>query len=107
MTKEEAQKAVDEAVASCIRDGILVDFLTKHRAEVVDVCLTEFDEKAYAETLLEDGRKMGLEEGIKEGVRKLIEQMLRDGKSPDEIHDFCHISMELIESVREEMLSQK
>ncbi len=63
MTKEEAQKAVDEAVASCIRDGILVDFLTKHRAEVVDVCLTEFDEKAYAETLLEDGRKIGLEEG--------------------------------------------
>ena len=27
------------------------------------MCLTEFDEKAYAETLLEDGRKIGLEEG--------------------------------------------
>jgi len=73
---------------------------------VVDVCLTEFDEKAYAETLLEDGRKIGLEEGIKEGAQKrdrqLAAQMLRDGKTPAEIHDFCHISLELIESVQKE-----
>ena len=70
------------------------------------MCLTEFDEKAYAETLLEDGRKIGLEEGIKEGAQKrdrqLAEQMLRDGKTPTEIHDFCHISLELIESVQKE-----
>ena len=42
-------KAVDAAVISCIKDGILAEFLTKHRAEVLDVCITEFDEKTFVD----------------------------------------------------------
>ena len=42
-------QAVDEAVKKCIENGILAEFLTKHRAEVKDVCMTEFDEKGTAE----------------------------------------------------------
>ena len=63
MTKEDARRAVDEAIRSCIRDGILVAFLTKHRSEAIDVFLTEFDEKVYAESMFEDGRRAGIEEG--------------------------------------------
>ena len=44
---ELAKDAVDAAVQSCIKDGILQDFLVKHRAEVVDVCLTEFNEERF------------------------------------------------------------
>ena len=33
--------AVNAAVDSCIRDGILSDFLIRHKAEVMDVILTE------------------------------------------------------------------
>ena len=40
VTKDVA-KAVDDAVVSCINDGILKDFLIAHRAEVIDMCLTE------------------------------------------------------------------
>ena len=40
--------AVDAAVDSCIKDGIMAEFLRKHKAEVVSVCLTEFDEKVFA-----------------------------------------------------------
>ena len=60
---------------------------------MVDVCLTEFDEKAYAETLLEDGRKIGLEEGIQEGReegRKAILETLRalrSGKSEESLRE--------------------
>ena len=39
VTKDVA-KAVDDAVVSCINDGILKDFLIAHRAEVIDMCLT-------------------------------------------------------------------
>ena len=49
------------------------------------MCLTEFDEKAYAETLLEDGRKIGLEEGREEGRAAILDALraLSSGKSEE------------------------
>lgn len=92
MTQEDAKKAVDEAVKSCIADGILAEFLTKHRAEVVDVCLTEFDEAKYADTLRNEGRS------------NMIADMLRDGKTPEEISSFCKIPLEEVKKVQEGLL---
>ncbi|SEA95711.1 hypothetical protein SAMN05216349_1662 [Oribacterium sp. KHPX15] len=46
-------KAVDAAVVSCINDGILTEFLSIHRSEVLDVCITEFDEKTFIEGIKE------------------------------------------------------
>ena len=46
------------------------DFLIKHKAEVVSVCITEFDEKIYEAELREEGREEGLEEGLKKGREK-------------------------------------
>ena len=45
---DDVAKAVDAAVISCIKSGILTEFLTKHRAEVLDVCITEFDDNIGA-----------------------------------------------------------
>jgi hypothetical protein len=38
------EKAVNKAVDECIKEGILTDFLIGHKAEVKDVCLTEYNE---------------------------------------------------------------
>ena len=100
MSKEEAIKAVDHAVKDCIERGILAEFLTKHRAEVIDVCLTEFDEKKYADTLIGQGIKQGIEQGIKQ----TIEKMLTSGKSPEMIHDFCDIPLDVILKVQSELI---
>ena len=53
------------------------------------MCLTEFDEKAYAETLLEDGRKIGLEEGREEGRAAILDVLraLNSGKSEDYLRE--------------------
>jgi hypothetical protein len=40
------EEAVNKAVDECIKEGILEDFLIGHKAEVMDVCLTEYDEVA-------------------------------------------------------------
>ena len=48
--------AVDQAVQRCIAENILSSFLTKHRAEVMDVCITEFNEKAYVDSIRREGR---------------------------------------------------
>ena len=58
-------RAVEEAVDSCIEDGILRDFLIAHKAEVMDMCITEFDEATFVKGIKE--------EGFEEGVDKINE----------------------------------
>ena len=56
--------AIDEAVNSCIKDGILLDILQQHRLEVTQVLLTEYDEKLH----IDNEKNISHEEGISEGV---------------------------------------
>ena len=67
LSHDEAVRAVDKAVKSCIADGILAGFLTKHRAEVIDVTLTEFDQTKYENTIRAEGLAKGLAEGRAKG----------------------------------------
>ncbi len=55
----EVEEAVDKAVTYCIDHDILSAFLTKHRAEVIDVCITEYDEQAFVNGIKEEGREEG------------------------------------------------
>lgn len=59
--------AVTQAVDYCIDKNIMSDFLIKHKAEVVSVCITEFDEKIYEAELRRESREEGRAEGIKVG----------------------------------------
>ena len=56
----------------CIDHDVLKEVLTKHRREVVDMCLTEFDEEKYGEILREEGREGGrilqLIDLVKDGI---------------------------------------
>ncbi|MCM1181780.1 MAG: hypothetical protein NC337_00200 [Roseburia sp.] len=59
------KEAVNTAVDSCISAGIMTAFLSKHKAEVMNVCITEFDEEIYTEGIREEGREEGLDLGLK------------------------------------------
>jgi predicted transposase YdaD len=63
------KKAVDEAVKRCIKEDILRDFLKKHRAEVMNVCMTEYNEEVFVNGMLEAGRQEGLKAGRQEGLQ--------------------------------------
>ncbi|NSI66718.1 hypothetical protein G4981_15975, partial [[Ruminococcus] gnavus] len=47
--------AVTKAVDICIEKGILRDVLVKHKAEVISMVLTSFNQKAYEKDLYEEG----------------------------------------------------
>jgi hypothetical protein len=49
------EEAIDRAVEECINEGILADFLIGHRAEVKDVCLTEYNEEEVQNAFREEG----------------------------------------------------
>lgn len=65
----DVESAVDYAVSDCIKDGIMRDFLLAHRAEVLDMCITEFNEKTFVNGIKEEG----LELGILKSIRKFLD----------------------------------
>ncbi|MDO4333268.1 MAG: hypothetical protein Q4C58_11390 [Eubacteriales bacterium] len=75
------ENAVNEAIESSIRDGILAGFLKAHRAEVIEVVLTEYDEKGY----IEYEKQLSREEGELSKLVQLVCKKLSKGKSPVQI----------------------
>ena len=74
--------AIDVAVEECIKENVLRDVLMKHRREVKDMCLTEFDEKKYGELCHEEGREEGREEG-EECLARLMQLLMEAGRNDD------------------------
>ena len=70
--------AVDQAVVSCIEDGILTEFLVENRQEVVHVCMTEFNEKTFVESIRAESREEG-----QNLLAKLISILLSENKIND------------------------
>ena len=54
----------------------------------------------------EEGREEGIKEGKFQRDIEMIKTYLNDGKTPQEIHDFCHYPMELIMKVKESLLQE-
>ena len=87
--------AVHRAVTECIREGILSDFLSQNRAEVIAVSIFEYDEerelalmrKAIASEARKEGHDAGHKEGREDEIKSLIRTKLRKGKSIPQIAD--------------------
>ena len=66
------KEAVDRAINECIEENVLADFLRKHRGDVMNSCLTEFNEEVYKKGFYEEGRIAGLEEAAIANARNLF-----------------------------------
>ncbi|MDY3773685.1 MAG: hypothetical protein SO023_01055, partial [Eubacterium sp.] len=109
------QESVKQAIEDCIRDGILRDFLIKNKAEVMSMCLYEFDEELHEQTLREEGRAEGREEGRAEGreegraegreeiLLQLVAVKLKRGKSISQIAEEFEIPEKTIREMVEKM----
>ena len=51
--------AVDQAVDECVEDGVLEEFFSKHRREVRNMVLTEFDEEKFLKMVRAEERAEG------------------------------------------------
>ena len=50
----------------------MADFLRKHRAEVMDVCITEYDEERVLDAIREESYMEGREEGIRNTLQTIL-----------------------------------
>ena len=67
-------QAVERAVDECIREGILAEFLTCNRNEVISMSIFEYDkeleEKKLRKAEYEAGHEAGFSEGEKYGIER-------------------------------------
>ena len=61
------EQAVDSAIQDMPEDFEIREFLIGHRAEVKDLCITEYNEAETMQMIREEGREEGREKGRKEG----------------------------------------
>lgn len=77
------EDAIDTAAQHCIDCNVLKEFLVAHRAEVVSVCLTEFNEKVFVNSIREEGELSMLLKLVKKG-RLSIEEALEELQMSEE-----------------------
>lgn len=82
--KESIEEAVEQAIKECIKEDVLADFLKKHKAEVKDLCITEYNEERVMDAIrsegYEEGHISGLQEERLNGIRNLIQVILDLGE---------------------------
>lgn len=82
-------EAIGEVIDSCIRDGILAEFLSSHRAEVFEVLLTEYDEQRHIASEKEASREEGMQAGIRKGHREAAINLFERGLCIKDIAVIC------------------
>lgn len=100
------EEAVDKAVQECIDENILKEILIKHRAEVKDLVLEEYDEEKVLRYLKQEAIEIAKEE-MAEKVREEVTEKVREEvteKVREEITE--KVREEVIEKVREEVIEK-
>lgn len=90
----EFEDAVDAAVTYCIENNVLKTFLLKHRAEVKDVCITEYREKSFVDGIRAEGRT----EGQNEKGLTVYHNLRKRGFSKEEAIEIADISPDLVKN---------
>ena len=108
----ELEEAVELAIRECLSEGILKEFLEKHRAEAKEMSIFEYNQERHMmqerEAAWNEGREEGLREGIEKGiqtgieesVREIVRNMIQRGLSDEEIESFCNITSEELEKTK-------
>ncbi len=113
------EAAIARAIDHCIENGILEELLRKERAKVTKSLLGQygFDLHIKSEKKLsyDEGHQAGLEAGFEAGLetghekgqtetkRQIVKNMLSEHLTDDQISKYTGCSLELINSVRQEL----
>ncbi len=99
------ESAVSEAVEECISENVLSGFFRKHKKEIVEMGIYEFDQEVYDQVLREDGERIGIEKGIEKGKEIIfrIYKEIQKGETDNEvIAQTCGCTAEEVGEARRE-----
>ncbi|MBE5920396.1 MAG: hypothetical protein E7272_11220 [Pseudobutyrivibrio ruminis] len=89
----ELSVAVDKAIDQCIEEDVLKEFLVSHRSEVRDMCITEYNEKAFVNGIRADERT------------ELVEGMIKENLPLEQIARIAKITIEEVEQIKQSLLA--
>ena len=113
-TELSLEEAVERAVDECVREGILAEFLTKNRAEVISMSIFEYDKdeeekklrKAEYEAGVQAGMEAGMAAGMETKVKNQIKKKLAKGKDAEtiaeELEEDTTVIQKLIDEIEKE-----
>lgn len=73
------EEAIDNAINALDGDSSIKTFLTAHKAEVKNMCITEYDEERTLAELREEYKEEYKEEGRAEGKLSTLAELVKDG----------------------------
>ena len=91
------EDAVERAVAECIREGILEDFLRKNRAEAKRMSIYEYDQARHIRQEREEAWEDGKNEGRQENQRIVAINLAQMGMSIEKIAQAIEIDISTVE----------
>jgi len=97
---KDINQAVEQAVTECIEENILADFLRKNRAEAIEMCIFEYDDKREKELI----RKAEYAEGRKkEEAERIfnIYQLFRANYTENQIKEKLGMNVEEVRKILE------
>ncbi len=96
--------AVHTAVDDCIKEGILAEFLSKQRSEVIAMCIFEYDEEAHMQLIREESREEAWEEAWEDSRREngytIYLDLIKEGFSEER-------ALQIAKITRQEMLEMQ
>ena len=93
------EDAVERAICECIEEGILEEFLKKHRAEAKAMSIFEYDQEKHLRMEREEAWEEGRREG-EENTKRIFKLSLM-GKTSKEIAEVCGIPEEKVKQILE------
>ena len=100
----EDKEAVDNAVRMAIRENLLEGFFARHRAEVIEMILTEFDEEVFKQNVREDGYLEGLADGSFKKAIESAENLFKMGVgTAEQISQAIGLPLEQVLKIKENL----
>ena len=97
------EDAVNRAVDECIEEGILADILRKNRSEVINMILTDYDEKLHMQTVRKEGYEDGFKSGDAHRLKIQIQKKLQKGYTVPQIAELLEEDPSTIDQLIEEL----
>lgn len=91
----EIEKSVDQAIDEMPEEFEIRPFLVRNKAEVRQMCITEYNEAETMQMFKEQGRK----EGRKEGRNEVAETMIKANESGDKIVQYTGLKKEDVDKL--------
>ena len=98
-------------MTECIEENILADFLRKNRAEAIEMCIFEYDDKREKELIrkaeyaegMKEGERIGREAGKKEEAERIfnIYQLFRANYTENQIKEKLGMNVEEVRKILE------